>query len=93
METLDFIVRYKPDGQASLRPHFDASTFSTVVTLNRQGVDFEGGGTHFIRQNCTVAGGEVGSAIMFPGLLTHQHEGLETTKGTRYIIVSFVDQR
>ena len=92
-ETLDFIVRYKPEHQASLRPHFDASTFSVTVTLNRMGVDFEGGGTHYTRQNCTVLDASPGDAVFHPGILTHQHEGLETTRGTRYIVVSFVDQR
>eukprot|EP00041_Stephanoeca_diplocostata_P020760 m.470870 g.470870 ORF g.470870 m.470870 type:complete len:901 (+) comp21656_c3_seq1:249-2951(+) len=93
-ETLDFIVRYKGDGegQSSLRPHHDASTVSVTVALNTRGVDFEGGGTHYIRQNCTVYNPK-GMAVLHPGILTHQHEGLETTAGVRYIIVSFVDQR
>ena len=92
-ETLDFIVRYSAVGQAALRPHFDASTFSVNVALNHIGTDFEGGGTHFTRQNCTVKSNQKGNALMHPGVLTHQHEGLQTTAGTRYIIVSFVDQR
>lgn len=54
MATLDFIVRYTQDHQASLRPHFDASTVTAVVGLNQYGKDFEGGGTHFIRQKCIV---------------------------------------
>lgn len=66
---------------------------SVTVALNKGGVDFEGGGTHYLRQNCTVNNEPVGTAVMHPGILTHQHEGLETTKGVRYIIVSFVDQR
>lgn len=36
--------------------------------------------------------GTKGMAIVHPGMLTHQHEGLETTDGSRYIVVSFVDQ-
>lgn len=92
-KTLDFIVRYKPEGQPSLRPHFDSSTFSLNVALNQIGIDFEGGGTHFTRQNCTVLENAKGSGIIHPGTLTHQHEGLPVTNGTRYIIVSFVDQR
>ena len=92
-ETLDFIVRYSSEGQAALRPHFDASTFSLNVALNHIGIDFQGGGTHFTRQNCTMQSNKKGSALMHPGVLTHQHEGLPTTNGTRYIIVSFIDQR
>ena len=30
---------------------------------------------------------------MHPGALTHFHEGLPTTKGTRYILVSFVSSK
>ena len=91
-ETLDFVVKYEPNGQPFLRKHHDASTFSLNVALNRIGVDFEGGGTRFTRQNCTVLDNKVGHALIHPGRLTHQHEGLYVTKGTRYIIVSFVDQ-
>lgn len=50
--TLDFIVRYRPSGQSSLKPHSDASTFSVNVALNHRGADYQGGGTRFIRQNC-----------------------------------------
>merc|ERR1719272_2146283 len=75
-ETLDFIVRYKSDGgQPALRPHHDASTFSLNVTLNKIGVDFEGGGTRFTRQNCTMLSNAKGHTLMHPGILTHQHEG------------------
>jgi hypothetical protein len=34
---------------------------------------------------------QVGWLFMHPGRLTHYHEGLYTTKGTRYIMISFVD--
>jgi len=90
--TLDFIVEYKPEGQPSLRPHHDASTFSLNVALNRINVDFEGGGTRFLRHNCTFLENKKGWAVFHPGRLTHYHEGLKVTKGTRYILVSFVDQ-
>ncbi|RCN30936.1 oxidoreductase, 2OG-Fe(II) oxygenase family protein [Ancylostoma caninum] len=86
-----FVVRYRPDEQASLRPHHDASTFSVDIALNKKGVDYEGGGVRYTRYNCTVAADQVGYAMMFPGRLTHLHEGLPTTKGTRYILVSFVN--
>lgn len=90
--TLDFVVKYQPEGQPFLRPHHDASTFSVNVALNQIGVDFLGGGTHFIRQNCTILTNKMGHALIHPGRLTHQHEGLYVTNGTRYILVSFVDQ-
>uniref|UniRef100_A0A0N4UAS7 Fe2OG dioxygenase domain-containing protein n=1 Tax=Dracunculus medinensis TaxID=318479 RepID=A0A0N4UAS7_DRAME len=86
-----FVVRYKPDEQASLRPHHDASTYSIDVALNKQGVDFQGGGVRFVRYNCTAAAHRVGYSLIFPGRLTHLHEGLPTTNGTRYIAVSFIN--
>ncbi|VDM96070.1 unnamed protein product [Thelazia callipaeda] len=85
-----FVVRYKPEEQAYLKPHHDSSTYTIDVALNKQGVDFEGGGVRFIRYNCTLES-EVGHSMIFPGRLTHFHEGLTTTQGTRYIAVSFIN--
>ncbi|EJD75866.1 procollagen-lysine,2-oxoglutarate 5-dioxygenase [Loa loa] len=86
-----FVVRYKPEEQASLRPHHDASTYSIDIALNKRGVDYEGGGVRFLRYNCTFDADVVGHSMIFPGRLTHLHEGLETTRGTRYIAVSFIN--
>jgi len=88
---LAFVVRYKPDEQPSLRPHHDASTFTINVALNGKEEDYQGGGCRFIRYNCSVEAPRKGWALMHPGRLTHYHEGLPTTAGTRYIAVSFVD--
>eukprot|EP00056_Hartaetosiga_gracilis_P022762 m.32940 g.32940 ORF g.32940 m.32940 type:complete len:219 (-) comp9822_c0_seq2:157-813(-) len=52
----------------------------------------KGGGTRFVRQNCTLRNTTPGWGTLSPGRLTHLHEGLKTTKGTRYILVSFIDQ-
>ncbi|EGD72106.1 PLOD2 protein [Salpingoeca rosetta] len=90
--TLDFVVRYRPDKQNYLRPHHDASTVTLNVALNQGGVDYQGGGTRFIRQNCTLINTPPGWGTLSPGRLTHLHEGLKTTAGTRYILVSFIDQ-
>ena len=64
-------------------------SYSFVLTLNRPGIDFKGGGTRFLRQN-VIAPGKKGWATIHPGRLTHYHEGLPITDGTRYIMVSFV---
>ena len=88
---MNFIVRYKPDEQPSLRPHHDSSTFTINIALNQVGVDYEGGGCRFIRYNCSVLDLTPGEMLMHPGRLTHYHEGLPTTKGTRYIMISFVN--
>lgn len=85
------MVKYKPGEQDYLKPHNDASTYTLNIALNKPDVDFEGGGCRFIRRNCNVTKTRKGWAMMHPGRLTHLHEGLRVTKGTRYIMVTFVD--
>eukprot|EP00096_Caligus_rogercresseyi_P014237 TRINITY_DN6735_c0_g1_i1.p1 TRINITY_DN6735_c0_g1~~TRINITY_DN6735_c0_g1_i1.p1 ORF type:complete len:724 (-),score=173.44 TRINITY_DN6735_c0_g1_i1:465-2636(-) len=85
---MSFIVRYRPDEQPSLKPHHDSSTYTINIALNE---DYEGGGCRFLRYNCSVVNNKAGWMTMHPGRLTHYHEGLETTKGTRYIMITFVD--
>ncbi|CAD5125250.1 DgyrCDS13492 [Dimorphilus gyrociliatus] len=88
---MNFIVRYKPNEQNRLKPHHDSSTFTINIALNTPGIDYEGGGTRFVRYNCNITASRKGWVIMHPGRLTHYHEGLPTTNGTRYIMVSFID--
>jgi len=88
---MNFMVRYRPDEQPSLRPHHDSSTYTINVALNKVGRDYEGGGCRFLRYDCQVTDTRMGWMFMHPGRLTHYHEGLYTTKGTRYIMISFVD--
>ncbi|KRT80915.1 hypothetical protein AMK59_4922 [Oryctes borbonicus] len=88
---MNFVVRYRPDEQPSLRPHHDSSTYTINIALNERGVDYEGGGCRFIRYNCSVVDTKPGWLLIHPGRLTHFHEGLLVTKGTRYIMVAFVD--
>ena len=51
----------------------------------------QGGGCRFVRYNCSVTQTRLGWTFMHPGRLTHYHEGLTVTGGTRYIMVSFID--
>lgn len=88
---MNFVVRYRPDEQPSLRPHHDSSTYTINIALNEVGIDYEGGGCRFIRYNCSVTDTKPGWMLMHPGRLTHFHEGLRVTAGTRYIMISFVD--
>ena len=88
---MSFVVKYTPSGQSNLKPHNDSSLYSAMVALNKRGIDFEGGGTRFIRYDYKHLTQKPGYCVIFPGKLTHYHEGLETTKGTRYIIVSFIE--
>lgn len=82
----NFLARYTPNTQSSLATHNDEAWFSMVVALND---NFEGGGTAFPRQNLQLHI-PAGYAAIHPGRLTHPHGGLPTTKGKRYIIVSFM---
>ncbi|XP_076684470.1 procollagen lysyl hydroxylase isoform X1 [Andrena cerasifolii] len=88
---MNFVVRYRPDEQPLLKPHHDSSTYTINIALNRAGVDYEGGGCRFIRYNCSVTDTKPGWMLLHPGRLTHYHEGLRVTNGTRYIMISFVD--
>ncbi|KAL4221290.1 Procollagen-lysine [Mactra antiquata] len=87
---LNFVVKYDPSRQKSLRPHHDSSTFTINIALNHPS-EYQGGGCRFIRYNCSVTDTRKGWMLMHPGRLTHYHEGLQITGGKRYIFVSFVD--
>ncbi|XP_045509441.1 procollagen-lysine,2-oxoglutarate 5-dioxygenase isoform X2 [Colias croceus] len=88
---MNFVVRYRPDEQPSLRPHHDSSTYTINLALNTPQVDYTGGGCRFLRYNCSVVDTRRGWLLMHPGRLTHYHEGLPVLSGTRYIMISFVD--
>ncbi|KAH8309709.1 hypothetical protein KR067_000641, partial [Drosophila pandora] len=88
---MNFMVRYRPDEQPSLRPHHDSSTYTINIAMNHAGIDYEGGGCRFLRYNCSVVDTKKGWMLMHPGRLTHYHEGLLVTNGTRYIMISFID--
>ncbi len=85
---LSFVVKYSMEGQKELKPHHDSSVYTVNICLNN---DFNGGGCRFIKQNQIIANKDVGSLIIHPGKLTHYHEGLPITDGTRYILISFVN--
>lgn len=38
---MNFVVRYKPDEQPSLKPHHDSSTYTINIALNRPNIDYE----------------------------------------------------
>jgi len=90
---MNFVVKYSlaPDGQYYLTPHHDASTYTVNMALNKAHIDYGGGGARFLRYNCSVTDTKMGWALLHPGRLTHQHEGLPLKWGLRYLMVSFVD--
>ncbi|VDL91803.1 unnamed protein product [Schistocephalus solidus] len=88
---MNFVVRYQQGEQPLLRYHHDASSYTLDMALNRVHIDYQGGGVRFKRYNCTLVDTRVGWPLIFPGRLTHLHEGLEVTSGIRYIFVTFVN--
>lgn len=85
-----FIIKYSPETQASLKCHHDASLVSGNVKLND---DYTGGDTFFYRQNYSNINTPVGKIIMWPGQVTHGHEGREVTSGTKYNLVIWTSRR
>ena len=85
-----FIVRYAAaDGaQNTLPMHTDGSRYSFNVLLSPED-SFEGGGTHFetLGRTCKPRQGEI---LLHRGDL--RHAGMPVTKGTRYILVGFVNR-
>lgn len=88
IEDESFMARYRAEDQQHLSIHHDHGDYTFTVGLN---TDFEGGGTWFPRQQ-VLANPKNGYCTLFP-CITHPHGGRPTTKGTRYIIVSFCRRR
>lgn len=89
-----FVVRYDAhEGQQALSAHTDEAHVSVNILLND---DFDGGGTRF-HNRWTGEHLDVfppkGSVLLSNAVI--RHEGLPTTRGTRYILVGFlqVDRR
>lgn len=66
--------------------HWDNETLALVVALSDPN-DYEGGGTYFPRWNYSTGKPPAGTAIIYPGGLSHEHMGLETTGGKRYLFL------
>jgi hypothetical protein len=85
----NFIIRYAPEEQGHLSLHYDQSRISTNVALN---MDYVGDGTYFSRQKFSAKPKGVGYVTFHPGQITHKHGGKPVSEGTRYIIVSFINE-
>jgi hypothetical protein len=81
-----FINRFEQGAQTSMPLHNERSTVSIVVKLND---DFVGGGLNFPRQNFNTSDLDVGTAIFFPGCVTHPHFVEKVDLGERYTMVGF----
>lgn len=86
-----FVLKYSMETQQSMGLHFDdQSDVSLTIALND---GFKGGGLSFPRWNWTSKGVAPGTAILFPGRVTHRHEGLQITEGERYALVLWLEGR
>ena len=82
-------MRYDEDGQQSLSKHTDSSHVSFNILLNDE---FEGGGTRFhntLQDTYVDIKPKPGQVLLNNAIVFH--EGLATTKGTRYIMVGFMN--
>ena len=85
-----FVVKYETGGQDHLIKHSDGAFISFNVLLNDE---FEGGGTRFvdrrIDEEWLAEPRKVGNMLMHRAKVTH--EGVAITKGSRYILVGFLE--
>jgi hypothetical protein len=79
-----FVIRYSADTQKSLSCHNDASMVSGTIKLNNE---YTGAELYFRRQKISNIGMEVGDILLWPGQVTHGHESLPITSGTKYSLV------
>jgi hypothetical protein len=82
------VRKYEPHVVNRMDLHYDLETVSMVGYLSK---DFVGGGTHFPRWNVTVGTHEnvrVGSVVIYPGGVSHEHMALPITAGKRYMLAN-----
>ena len=89
LKSENFLARYTPDTQGHLAIHHDASDITCLVQLSDLD-EYEGGGTWFRRQK-ELLKNPIGYVTLHPGNITHKHGARAVTDGSRYIIVSFMN--
>ena len=80
-----YVLKYsaEPGAIRAMELHHDLETVTLVTYLNEE---FTGGGTYFPRWNYFTGKPAPGSAILYPGGLSHEHEGVAITEGRRYLL-------
>jgi len=81
-----YVLKYEPHVISQMGLHHDSETVSLVVALSRP-EDYEGGGTYFPKWNYSTGKPQPGGAIIYPGGVSHEHMGLKTTAGKRYLFL------
>ena len=81
-----FVVKYNDNAQNHLEMHCDGSFLSFNILLSDT-KDFEGGGTYF--DDGIISYPEQGDILIHSSKI--KHAGLAIVKGTRYLLVGFVN--
>ncbi len=81
-----FVVKYTDNAQNHLDMHHDGSFLSFNILLSEQN-DFSGGGTYF--DDGLISYLEQGDVLIHSSRI--KHAGLPITKGTRYLLVGFLN--
>ena len=89
LQAENFLAKYVPHAQGHLSIHHDSSDITCLIQLSDFD-EYEGGGTWFRRQKKLVKN-PIGYATIHPGNITHKHGARAVTEGTRYIVVSFMN--
>jgi len=84
-----FAVRYTLDTQTSLKLHHDSSFITGSVKLNS---DYTGALLNFPRKKFTNENIKVGSLLLWPGNITHQHECTSLLEGEKYSLTIWTDE-
>ena len=82
------LAKYIPTAQGHLSIHHDRADITCLIQLSDLN-EYEGGGTWFRRQKKLIKN-DIGYATLHPGNITHKW-ARAVTKGTHYIIVSFME--
>lgn len=79
-----FVIRYAPGAKTGLPEHHD---FEADVSLSiALDANFNGGGLYFPRQDHFIPHNRPGTAVIFPGKVTHLHRACDVTKGCRHVV-------
>ncbi|KAI8365110.1 hypothetical protein BD560DRAFT_436509 [Blakeslea trispora] len=82
-----FLIKYDAQGQTGLDLHSDGCLFSLTLLISHPD-DFEGGGTYYASIDKVIQLDQGDCAHHNAHIM---HSGVDITKGTRYVLVGFID--
>lgn len=72
----------KKDQVHDFDPYLSHTSHTIILPLSHKGEDYTGGKLNFVRYNCSIEDFKKGTAIIFPGPITHLFEIEPIIKGT-----------